>query len=51
MIEADKRICLKSSGNSLNSETICTTFGDAAFLDPSVVTWTRPIDGKPYVIL
>ncbi len=51
MIEADKRICLKSGGNALNSETICTTFGDAALLDPDVVTWTRPIDGKPYVIL
>ena len=28
MIEADKKICLKSEGTSLNSENICTTFGE-----------------------
>ncbi len=30
MIEANKEICLQSSGDGLNSERICTTFGDAA---------------------
>jgi hypothetical protein len=50
MIEADKEICLKSSGPALNSETLCTTFGNAASLDTSVVTWTR-YDGQKYVIL
>jgi hypothetical protein len=48
MIEADKQICLKSEGTSLNEQTICTTFGAEA---PASMIWTRPIDGKQYVML
>ncbi len=47
MIEADKKICLKSEGLALNSMTICTTFGAEA-LDPMI--WTR-IDGTRYVVI
>jgi hypothetical protein len=48
MIAADKQICLKSSGVALNTQTICTTFGAEA---PVSMIWTRPIDGKKYVVL
>lgn len=48
MIEANKKICIKSEGTSLNSENICTTFGEGA---PTSMLWTRPIDGKKYVVI
>lgn len=47
MIEADKKICLTSEGSSLNSASICTTFGAGA---PDSMVWTR-IDGKRYVVI
>lgn len=53
MIEADKGICLKSEGTSLNSERICTTFGNAvtnANKDHLELLQTLP-NGKQYVIL
>lgn len=50
MIEADKKTCLQSSGNSLNSETICTSFGDASILSSNVHVFTR-YDGKKYVVI
>jgi hypothetical protein len=48
MIEANKKICIKSEGTSLNSESICTSFGEGA---PASMVWTRPIDGKRYVVI
>jgi hypothetical protein len=48
LIEADKDVCLESSGNSLTSGRLCTKFG--ADVPSSVQTLTRP-DGKRYVIL
>ncbi len=48
MIEADRKICIKSEWASLNSQEICTTFGAHA---TSNQFWTRPIDGKKYVVL
>ena len=43
IIEADKKICLESSGNSLNSNRICTTFGNLAPV--------KRFNGKDYVVL
>lgn len=50
MIEADKKTCLQSTGNSLNSEIICTSFGDASALSSNVHVFTR-YDGKKYVVI
>lgn len=49
IIEANKKICLKSEGTSMNSESICTTFGNgAAITTPRIEQWTR-IDGTQFV--
>lgn len=41
-------MCLQSSGTSLNSETICTTFGSGAAISPNIEQWTRA-DGTQFV--
>lgn len=51
MIEADKKICLDGSGDTIDGTTICTTFGEAASLSPNIQTFTRLTDGKKYVII
>ena len=48
IIAADKRICLKSEGSSLNSESICTTFGTAANISTGINQWQRA-DGKWFI--
>ncbi len=50
MIEADKKICLDGEGN-IDDTVICTTFGEAAATDASIIKFTRPTDEKKYVIL
>lgn len=50
MIEADKKTCLQSNGTSLNSEIICTTFGEAAAISSNLHVFTR-YDGKKYVLI
>lgn len=47
MIEADRKICIKSEGSSLNTQALCTTFGQET---PTSMIWTR-IDGKKYIVL
>ena len=51
MIEADKVICLDGSGDAIDGTAICTTFGEAAILSPDITRFTRPTDGKQYVII
>lgn len=48
ILEADKKACLQSTGNSLNSEIICTSFGEAANADSRIEKWQR-VDGKYFV--
>ncbi len=48
IIEASKKICLKSEGMSMNSESICTSFGEAANISPRIEQWTR-VDGTQFV--
>lgn len=48
ILEANKKICLKSEGTSMNSESICTTFGAAASISPTISQWTRR-DGVGFV--
>ena len=64
MIEVDKKVYLKSSGEALNSETLRTSFRDAAMLGTPVtvidsqtvkygdnIIWTRPVDGTQFLVL
>ena len=56
MVEAEKQICLQGSGEGVDNKTICTTFGAAAeefnrTNSTKILTWTRPTDGKRYVVI
>ncbi len=35
----------------MDNKVICTTFGEAAATDNSITKFTRPTDGKEYIIL
>ena len=47
-VEATKRICLTSTGTSMNSNTLCTNFGD---LVPVSMKFTVPATGAQYVLI
>lgn len=51
MLEAEKKICLDGSGDNIDDTSICTTFGEAAKISPNITIFSRPIDGKKYVII
>lgn len=56
MIEAEKQICLQGSGEAVDNKALCTTFGAAAeefnrTNNTPILTWTRPTDGKRYVVI
>jgi hypothetical protein len=50
MIEASKRICITSTGSSLSSQTLCTTFGEAVVWQSGIHTFQR-FDGTKYIVL
>lgn len=47
-VEANKIICLTSSGTSMNSNTACTNFGN---LVPASMKFTVPATGQQYVLI
>jgi len=49
ILEANKKLCITSNGSSLNSETLCTTFGNAADLDPTRIQKWQRADGVWFV--
>ncbi len=64
VIRSDKDMCLESWWVEINSEKLCTTFGEAAKLGTPVtvidsqitqygqnIVWTRPLDSKEFVVL
>ncbi len=48
IVEANKKMCLTATGASLNSNTLCTNFGD---LVPSSMKFTVPGTTNEYVII